>query len=210
MNSNVDVSIIMPCWGRPLGTRKMIADICAQTVSGWELNLVGDCCKDFEDLINDNEFLKECNRQELLGNKINYLNLDKHHGGSGYQAINEAIKMASRNYTIFVANDDRISPLHLHNYFSPIYQTDFDMIMFETIIKGEIIRKPELGLGKVGHSEIILKTEALKQVPPHSPVYGHDWNLIVSLVNNGAKIGRDNRNLRTYYVQRLREDPDCG
>ena len=209
MIANVDISVVMPCWKRPQGTRQMIADIFAQTSNGWELNLVGDCCDDFECLTSDVHFLNECDKQKSYGNVINFINLDSHGGGSGYMAINKSIEMATRSYTVFVANDDRISPIHLQNYYSAIHNSDFDMIMFESIIKGQAIRVPELQYGKVGHSEIIVKTSTLKATQPHDALYGHDWNLIVNIVKSGAKIGKDNRNLRTYYVQRLQGDPDC-
>ena len=208
MSTKVDLSVIVTCWKRPIATRKLLSDIINQTVTGWELNLVGDACDDFQELIEEKKFQDICAHQNSLGNRINYHNLEVHGGGSGYLALNKAIDMASRDYTIFVGNDDRLSPIHLQNYYTGIADSDFDMVLYETVIKGNVIRKPELKHGCVGHSELIVKTDALKKVPKHDESYGHDWKLIVSLIQNGAKVGRDNRNLRTYYVQRLRHDPD--
>jgi glycosyltransferase involved in cell wall biosynthesis len=208
MSSEVNLSIVLPCWKRPTGTRKILSDIVNQTVTGWELNLVGDGCDDFQKLIEEQDFHELCAYQKSLGNMINYQNLEMNGGGSGYSAINKAVEIATRRYTIFVANDDRVSPLHLHNYYTGIVNTDFDMVLFETIVKGKTIREPELKHSRVGHSEIIVRTDALKKAAKHDKTYGHDWKVIVSLIQNGAKVGRDTRNMRTYYVQRLRGDPD--
>ena len=144
MTMQVDLSIVMPCWKRPLGTRRMISDIFNQTAVGWELNLVGDCCDDFQELIDDEIFQGQCVYQERLGNKVNYVNLERHGGGFGYAAINKSIELASRTYTIWVANDDRLSPLHFQNYYTGIANTSFDIVMFETVIKGQAIREPVL------------------------------------------------------------------
>ena len=37
----------------------------------------------------------------------------------------------------------------------------------------------------IGHSELIIKTEFLQQMPTHDEHYGHDWALIFNMANSG-------------------------
>lgn len=207
MNHKVSVSIVYPCWRRPLGTRQMLNDIVNQNANGWELNMVGDCCLDFSALINSSEFRELKLIAEANGNTINAINLPHHGGGSGHVAIQTAIDMATREYTIFVANDDRISPWHLSNYYDDICSGQFEMCLKETVVKGTV-RVPSLKIGHVGHSEIIVKTKVAQKVSNHSARYGHDWDFIEKICRAGARVGCSDRQLRTYYVSRVLGDAE--
>jgi hypothetical protein len=43
------------------------------------------------------------------------------------------------------------------------------------------IRNAQLEFGKIGHSEIIVRTDLIKTMPPQNSIYGHDWDLIMAL-----------------------------
>lgn len=207
MTPKVNVSIVYPCWRRPLGTRQMLNDIVNQNANGWELNMVGDCCLDFEALITSPKFHELKLAAEANGNKINATNLPRHGGGSGHLAIQTAIDMATKEYIVFVANDDRISPWHLMNYYDDVASGQFEMCLKETVVKG-VVRVPKLQIGQVGHSEIIVKTKVAQEFSSHSARYGHDWDFITKICKSGARIGFSNRQLRTYYVSRVLGDSE--
>ena len=63
------------------------------------------------------------------------------------------------------------------------------MVLYSTYVDYLLpgaVRQPELKLGGVGHSEIIVKTQIAKQFS-HSPEYGHDWEFIENIITSGAK-----------------------
>ena len=51
------------------------------------------------------------------------------------------------------------------------------------------------------HSEIIIKTELAKQLPPHGWKYGHDWDFIYSMIKKGK--GKKSNNKVTYKVMHI-------
>ncbi len=56
--------------------------------------------------------------------------------------------------------------------------------------------------GGVGHSEMIIDTEKLKQAPQHNNIHGHDWDFIAWLMNNSRYAVRNDVK-PTYIVRGL-------
>lgn len=105
LKRNLKFSIITPVWNvDPELLRKAIESVKAQTYSNWELCLYDDASTKTETI----DFLK--NLEGTSDNiKINYgkknLNISL--------ATNEALKMATGDYVLFLDNDDALSPYAL-------------------------------------------------------------------------------------------------
>ena len=138
----------------------------------------------------------------VTNNKINK-------GGHGFEITNENIMLALGEYFIFFANDDVILPNHFENYLSAIENTDYDFVYFNSlIVPNNQIRNAQLQYGHIGHSELIVKTEFLRQMPKHNAEYGHDWILIEEM----AKRGKSVKSLcaPTYHVMSLSDKRELG
>ena len=187
------LSVILPCWGRPERTRRMIECILAQdTPHRWEAFIIGDGCPHFQNLIDSGDLQIWANQAEVEGNKINFFNLEKNYGGHGYYIMNYAVENAKGEYLIWVANDDMIEKDHFSNYLQ-INNTPHDFMYFDSWLDPtSSIRNAQLGYCQIGHSEIIVKTEVAKKLPRHGSHYGHDWDFINALISNASGVKAPN------------------
>jgi glycosyltransferase involved in cell wall biosynthesis len=192
----------MACFGRPQRTKRSIECIINQDIDNWEAFIMGDGCPHFQNLI-DSGYLETIKQEQLeKGNIINYFNAEKQTGGCGYKLINHAIQNAKGKYFIFFANDDVILPNHFSNYLE-IENTGFDYMYFDSWVDPiSSIRNSRLSPHQIGHSEIIIKTELAKKLPPHTSVYGHDWNFIKEMIQLG-KGDKSKKSLQTYRVMHV-------
>ena len=99
-------------------------------------------------------------------------------------------------------NDDVILPNHFSNYYSEIAGTDYDLVYFNTFLapiepSGKI-RESQLEFGMIGHQEVIVKSSLLKTYN-QSDKWGHDWEMIKHLIDNGAKV-KKSKNPPTYHI----------
>ena len=184
------VTVSMPCFGRPKRTMRAIDCILAQSISGWEALIVGDGCEYMSDLITSGYYRNAIQECEKKGNRLVIDNYLIRRGGWGYQVINDNIRKAKGKYFVFLSNDDVIKCNHLENYLK-IENTDYDFVFFNTFVEPtNTVRIPELREGGIGHSELIVRTDFLRAMPPHTDRYGHDWDLISSMVKAGARYGK--------------------
>jgi len=204
--SDIRLTLSMPCFGRPERTKRSIDCILSQDINGWEAFIMGDCCPDFQKLI-DSGYLESIKlEQEKRGNIINYFNAEENGGGCGYKLTNHAIQNATGKYLIFYANDDIILPNHMSNYLEIEKNPDLDFMYFNTWVDPyNSIRQPFLAEGMVGHSEMIFRTELIKTITPHNSRYGHDWGFIRE-VNEKGKGDKSNNENYTYLVMALQND----
>lgn len=195
------LTLSVPSYGRPQRTIRAIECIAAQTVNGWQALIGGDGCLVMKKFVESGYFadiIHDCGKR---GNLLSISNYDKNMGGYGYAITNNNIKIARGTYFTFFANDDVILPNHFANYLSEIEGTDYDFVYFNTINEAQaLIRNSTLTFGGIGHSELIIKTDFLKKMPPHKPEYGHDWHLIKNMLNAGAKY-KKSENQPTYIVK---------
>ena len=182
---NYKVTISMPCWGRPERTKRAIQSIIDQDLVGWEALIGGDGCPVFQQLI-DSKWLEEKSLEAAAkGNKIEFTN-HVHAGGCGYNVTNMNIHNAKGEYLVFMANDDFIVPTHLSHYYDYIKESGMDYMFFNSWLDPiQQIRDSVMAPSQIGHSEIIVKTELAKKAPPHTNVYGHDWDFISFIRDNG-------------------------
>jgi glycosyltransferase involved in cell wall biosynthesis len=201
------VTLLMRSYRRPKRTERAIYCIAWQTVNDWEALVMGDACPVLQNYMDTNHFgelVKEC---KAKGNDLLISNSKEHCGGYGYKLINQAIQIANGKYFLFLCNDDFILPNHFENYLSQIEGTDYDFMYFDPYVvnwggaENGRIRWSVLQFGLIGHSELIIRTEFLKQMPPHDGTHGHDWALIENMIKAGAKYKKAEGCPLTYYVQ---------
>ena len=200
MNARITVSL--PCFGRPLRTKRSIECIINQNINNWEAFIMGDCCPHFQELI-DSGYLETIKQEQALkGNIIHYFNAEVNGGGCGYKLTNYAIQNATGKYLIFYANDDIIFEDHFSNYLE-IENTDLDYMFFNSWIDPiDKARDSKIAPSQIGHSEIVLTTELAKQLPEHLPIYGHDWEFISAMLKQG-KGEKSKSNTLSYRVMHV-------
>lgn len=203
--SQYRICAIMPCWGRPARTRRMINNILAQDINNWEAFIIGDGCPVFNGLFESGEASFYQNLAASKGNKLHMFNLEKNYGGYGYHIINYGFKNNNSNYIVILNNDDIISPEHFRHYLSEIENTDLDMVAYKTFMKflppHHCIRPVSFHNGFVGHAEIIIKSTTARQYESVAK-YGHDWKLIQEINSRGkSKIASSSH--FSYFVTRV-------
>lgn len=204
MTDKFRVSISMPCYGRPLRTKRAIESILSQDTNGWEAIIQGDCCPHFQQLIDTGYMEEIAEYARSKGNDVIYRNTSRNYGGCGYRQTNWAIQNGRGKYFTFMANDDVITSDHLSHYLE-IEQTTYDYMYFNSFLHPiNEIRYSVLAPSQIGHSEIIVKTSLARTVRSHHPRYGHDWDFINGIVvksnGNGIKSKTENA---TYHVMHI-------
>jgi hypothetical protein len=195
------VTISMPCWLRPQRTRRAITCILKQTMPDWHAVVIGDACPHFEHILEEGW---------LDDRRFTAFNTPVHNGGCGYMATNFAIEHAAGTYFLFYANDDIISPGHMEAYLGQIEGTDYDFVYCDYMAFDKLMNT-KLRYARIGHSALIVRTKFLQEMPPHSPDYGHDFDLIRNMVKAGAKYRKAGLMLPTYWVasgNKRRLDPE--
>jgi glycosyltransferase involved in cell wall biosynthesis len=204
------LSVSMPCYGRPQRTIRAINCIANQTINGWEALIIGDGCPVMQDFIDSDYFKDLIEMCSYNGNDLIIDNNPVNQGGHGFAITNNNIKIAQGKYFTFFANDDIILPNHFENYLSQIENTDLDFVYFNSEVKPtNSTRISRLEYGMIGHSELIIRTEFLRQMPTHNQHYGHDWALIQSMMQSGKHKKAEN-SLATYYVMSLSDRREQG
>lgn len=204
--SRYRLTVSMPCFGRPLRTKRSIECILAQDTNGWEAIIIGDCCPHFQELIDSGWMAEKQAEAKKKGNRIVAFNASKRQGGCGYSQTNFAIEHARGKYLIFYANDDVILPNHFSNYLE-IESTDLDYMYFNSFVApAKQVRNSILGPSQIGHSEIILTTELARKCRPHTNKYGHDWEFIYDMMKDG-KGKKSKSKFTTYHIMHV---PNMG
>ena len=201
----VKVSILLPTAHRPKSVLRALNCVFSQeTKYSWELFFAGDNAPYFEEIVTSETFLEQKRKAEEAGNKVHIWNNPESCGSPGV-IINQAIQRANSEYFMFYADDDFIHKNHIENYVSAIDGTDNDMMYFSAkIVSGKdgtpvSYRNTVLQSSRIGHSELVVKTDVLKKAPAHNDSYGHDWDLINWFITTHKKCVRSN-NDPTYVV----------
>jgi len=204
------LTVSMPCFGRRKGTIRAIECIANQTANDWEALVTGDGCPIMQDFVDSNYFadiVKDCNAK---GNQLIIKNNKENRGGHGYFIINENIQFARGKYFTFFANDDILLPNHFDNYLSAIENTNYDFMYFDSYVAPRRAnRVTQLQYGMIGHSELIVNSSFLREMPKHNQEYGHDWSLIETM----AKFGKHAKAINhppTYHVMSLSDNREQG
>jgi glycosyltransferase involved in cell wall biosynthesis len=199
------ISIVSPCWKRPARTRRLINNILAQTINGWEAFIIGDGCPIFQTLIDSGEADFYMKLAKEKGNLLYIANAENHTGNWGQAILDYIIDKATGEYFTFVGNDDRLLPNHFKHYLSEIENTEYDLVAYSSyIIPENKILTPQWGICQVGHGNIIVKTSVLQQAPKVKASETHDWSLINELIKIGAKTKLAESQECTYLVTSIR------
>lgn len=180
------LTVSIPIFGRPQRTVRAINCILNQDITNWEAFIIGDCCHDFEKILRSDWYKEKIDLAKQEGNRIITFNYLQNYGGCGYAITNYAITLATGKYFIFFANDDVIEENHFRNYLNEIENTDYDFVYFNGNVRGEK-KEYKLRYGHIGHDALIIETDFLKKMPPHSKKYGHDFDLIKNMIKGGSK-----------------------
>ena len=185
-DNRILLSVCVPCFGRPERTKRLMEQILAQDFEGYQVYMIGDGCPDFQKLIDELYFSNVISSGRIGSNILTYANMPIHKGGWGYDIRNRVKQLAVGKYFMYLDNDDCIKPNHFTHYYNGIKDTDLDFVYFNTFIQPtKQMRVPSLSYGYIGHSELIIRTDFLKTMPPHQPEYGHDWKLIQEMMRMG-------------------------
>jgi glycosyltransferase involved in cell wall biosynthesis len=204
------LTVSMPCFGRPQRTIRAIECIANQTANNWEALVIGDGCPVMQDFIDSGYFNDIVNDCQAKGNHFYIANNPINKGGHGFAITNINIGLAEGKYFTFFANDDIILPNHFENYLSQIEGTDLDFVYFDSFVAPRnAIRNAQLQYGMIGHSELIVRTDFLKQMPIHDAEYGHDFALIQNMMQNGKHKKAENCP-PTYNVMSLSDRREQG
>lgn len=191
----------VPCFGRPQRTMRLVNQILEQDISGWEAFIIGDGCPDFQKLMDDGFFAEIMKSEKMNGNSMIVSNFPNNAGGWGYQIRNKIKELANGEYFLFIDNDDCIDSDHFSHYLNEIQNTEYDFVFFNTYVNPlSYTRVSCIEEGKIGHAELIIKTEFLKRIPNQSADYGHDWHLINNMIKLGAKFKKSTSDKATYKV----------
>ena len=184
---------------RPQRTIRAINCVLNQNFANFHAMFIFDGCPYYDTHKKDGIFDLEYDKSI---NKIEFIQTN-HYGGWGYYQRNLGISKSESDYTIFYDNDDVIIENHFANYYEGIANTDYDMVYFDTFLEPRNqIRNTQLSHAMIGHSEIIVKTNLLKSLPPQSNEYGHDYKLIQDIIQSNAKVNKSNLP-STYIVKGL-------
>jgi hypothetical protein len=110
---------------------------------------------------------------------------------------------------VFLDNDNVLLPNHFENYLSEIEGTAYDFVYFDILVRGERW-KTRLAYSQIDQGAVIVKTQMLRQIPPQSPLYWKDWEMIQHLLAKDCK-HKKSGNAPTYHMMtnsKHREDPE--
>jgi hypothetical protein len=208
------ISAILPCFGRPQRTWRMLQCCLSQSLKGWELILIGDACPDFQNIMQSREFQEWKEKFYRRGNSLFTMNLASNRGGHGAHIVNVGIRIARGKYFCWLNNDDMVHAEHLQFYYQVIQNEkgNVDFMYCPTLInspEGFDIRYPELKFGSVGHSELVVNTKFLRTMPAHRPEYGQDWQVIEEMMKSGSG-KKGNPPFPTYMVMSTPRYPETG
>jgi len=207
----------MPCFGRPERTKRAIEGILLQTVNNWQAYIIGDCCPDFQKIMEENRGLGDNSwevRAVKQGNEIVMFNAKVREGGYGFAIRNFFNQNNNAEFLLYLDNDDIINLYHFEHYLKGIDGTDNDFVYFNSMKwflltqpdwvgnSTDLIRITKLENGAIGHAELIIRSGFLKENPgiQENSEYGHDWDFIQQMINAGAKYTKAQTGDSTYKI----------
>ena len=221
-----DITVSLPCYQRPQRTLRAINDLLNQ-VGDMSVELLITCDGDPElfkiikrhlDSRNIKRF-KDVHMMDTTALTYVYnnfaiilCNMSIHTGFWGYAIRNAHIGVAKGKYFIFMGSDDVLLSDHISHYLYEIKGTPLQFMAFDSYVQPyKAPRNCQFKEGMIGHSELIVRTDFLKTMPPHEPVYGHDWTLVKNMMQEaGAGWYKKGGGQPTYIVKSVPGNLETG
>lgn len=210
MSIHIPITICLPVYQRPERTKRVLDNLKHQTISGFELIVVGDGCPHFQQLVKSPWWYTWKAGFEEKGNFLHFYNFKENMGAYGAYCIHYAVRHAQGRYFAFANNDDVLLPQHAAFYYESIKDSHADFVYNDTRVEcGENVlnRRPQLSYGKIGHSEVVIKTSFLKPIMAdkdffnlYTQGYGHDWTLVQQMMKTGVYM-RGKTKFATYIIK---------
>ena len=110
---------------------------------------------------------------------------------------------------MYLDGDDVLLPNHVAVRLAVAETDQWDLIGFETATDwNQFHRDTRFEYGKVGHAEIVLRTEFLRKLNPSPPSYGHDFLLVENAIHSGARHFIQGGQPYTYVIKSTPEHPE--
>jgi len=198
------LTCICPVWERPHRTIRAIESVLAQEFEGAETLFIGDACPEFQKKLDDGTFKKYEELAAAKGNKMYFENLTQHEGGWGHMARKRGIELATGEYICFLDNDDVLRPNHFASYYKHMMvNPTFDVGYFNSyVLPWKKERYTSLSRSSIGHSELIIKADVLRNNYQPDANYEHDWRLIERMIKSGCKFIKS-KHVSTYVVMSI-------
>ncbi len=217
-------TIVMPIWTDESGVRsddrtavvkaiRAIKSVIAQDINGWQLLCLGDGDAWFGEAVNSGWFKEMQAIASMNGNEIIGINTE-HRGGYGFYQRELSKTLATGTWTMFLDSDDIFKPNHLSQRLEVAENSteQYDLFYFNTQLPFWF-RDAQLEYGKIGHSEVVIRTSIFKTLPPYIEAYGHDWNMIKSALDlniKTRKVDAPNMKSATYWVRSTPDRKEAG
>ena len=175
------ITVCVPIFGRPQRTCRLIDNLRRQTISNFQVYLIGDGCPQWQSMLDDESgFIQDIIKEEKQkGNEWIAINLTENHGGFGYHIRNLMKELAEGEYLCFIDNDDCVKNEHVEYYYNGINGSGMDFVYYNTWNNAlNMLRDTQATQGLIGHSELCIRTEFYKTIPEQGGQYGHDWEMI--------------------------------
>lgn len=198
-------TVVLPVYRRGALAERAIDAVLGQSLAQIEVFIIGDACPEHEARLADPYFQARVKAAERRGMTVHALNLPSNHG-TPHAAINLALARAQGEYFLWMGDDDFVLPNHVENYLGAICGSRHDAVLIDSILVGDFytnLRQARLELGHVGHSELIVRTDAARLVPEHRPGKYQDWEFLAELSKAGT-IGKAEQRPATFYVNLCR------
>lgn len=207
------ITIVLRSYGRPFRTQRMLECLNKQTINNIELIFFGDECKTFDAIVKSDWFDNWKADFKRKGNELFFMNNAIGGRDWGAKITNQAIQIARGHYFCFADNDDMLKPEHMEYYYKSIIREKADFVYNPVLVNGPDgmwRRVLDLHPGAVGHSELVIKTEFLKKMPKHQPVYGQDWILVENMMSATDKYLKGDPAFPTYCIMSTEKYPEPG
>lgn len=201
MSNDIRITVCVPVFGRPQRTQRLIRLLEHQTINNFEVLLVGDNCPQFAQYLESKEWEELVQREIQKGNEWYGVNFPFHYGGWGYAARNWMAYVAQGQYLIFIDNDDFVYHNHLAHYLSEIEGTNLDFVFYDSYLyQQDKVLNVQLQPSKIGHSDIIIKTDFFRTLSPQDNQYGHDWRMIQQMMRKTRFYKKAKSDMCTYNI----------